>query len=287
MSSSFKHNKKRNSGLVYEFLVRRLGLTLIDGDKTSYEKTLGIIKKYYSPGQPLAREKEIFDVISKSRGLSEGMSRKILDEVKKHVAKLDVRKIDIKKSNIIKEIHYTFGQDFFDVHRIPQYRLYASIQLLADQYAAGTKSLNEGTSRVQLEESIVKFMTTSSEKTISENKGEKIDSLVAAIAVKKFEQKYSGALNEAQKKTIRKFMNYCMTGNKEQFAREIEEERRNILSKLNESRSMKCFKEDKIMAERLDESVKTLSSLDKLHSEKTVQEILLFHKLIQELNSND
>lgn len=286
MPSSFKHNKKRNSGLVFEFLVRRLGLTMVERDPELYLKTVGIVKKYYSPGQPLEREKEVFDVISKSRGLTESSARRVLEEVKKHVNGLDQRKVEIKKSNLIKEVHYTFGQDFFDVHRIPEYRLYASIQMLIEQYRTSGQ-LAEGVQRIELEEGLVKFMSSPKETGPVGTKGERVDGLVASLAMRKFEQRYSGALNEAQKKTLRRFMNYSMTKNSDQFRREMEEEKKQLLEGLRSSQMLVCFHDDKVMGQRMDEAVQALEGLRDMTSESTVQELLLYHKLLQEIQSDE
>ena len=288
MSSTFKHNKKRNSGLVYEFLVRRMGLSMVDKDPDSYEKALGLIKKYYSSGQPLAKEREAFEVISKSRGLNENTCRRVLAEVKRHVSGLDSKKIEIKKSNLIKEVHYSFGQDFFDVHRIPQYRLFASIQMLIEQYKKSTSNnITEGVQKIQLEEGIVKFMMSTPETEQKVIRGEKVDSLVAAIAMKKFEERYSGSLNENQKKTLRRFMNFSMTGNSEQFNREMSEEKTALLETLKKSSDEKYFREDSVMKQRLNEAADKLNSLKDLTSESSVQEILLYQKLVQEMTSDE
>lgn len=289
MSSSFKHNKKRNSGLVYEFLVRRLGLTMVDRDPESYLKTVGIVKKYFSPGMPLEREKEVFNVIAKSRGLNESTARRVLGEVQKHITGLDPKKVEIKKSNLIKEVHYTFGQNFFDVHRIPEYRLYASIQMLIEQYRINASGANitEGVQKIQLEEGLVKFMTSPKGAEQQGTKGERVDGLVASLAMRKFEQRYSGALNEAQKLTLRRFMNFSMTKNKDQFSREMEEEKEQLLEGLRSAQKLVCFHEDKVMGQKMDEAVQVLEGLRDMTSEASVQELLLYHRLLQEIESDE
>jgi len=287
MSSTFRHNKKRNTGLVYEQLVRRMALSMVDRDPENYLKALSIVKKYYSPGQPLAKEREIFEVISKSHGLSEQVARKVLSEIVKYASSIDEAKIDIKKSNLIKDIHHTFGQDFFNVHRVSEYRLLASVQLLIEQSRNKKQNISEGVQKIQLEESLIKYMTVPLQENSSKNRGEKVDGLVAALAMKKFEQRYSGSLNESQKKTIRRFMNYSMTGNKDQFKREMEEERKGLLEKLEASRGMKCFKDDNVMGQRLNEALDSLRALSDVSSEKAVQELLLFHKLTAEIDSEE
>lgn len=261
-------------------------MTLIDADPDSYLKTVGIIKKYYSPGSMIVKEKEIFDVVRMSRGLSEQSAREVLKEVKKYVVGLDTKKIEIKKSNLIKEIHYAFGKDFFDVHRIPEYRLFASIQMLIEQYKKSSGTITESLQKLQLEESMIKYMT-SKDQTKKAQTGEKVDTLVATLAMKKFEERYSGVMNEGQKKVLRMFMNYSMTGNKEQFGREMQKDKENVSKRLSEARTSRHFVEDKIMTQKLEEATKVLSSLEDMTSDSSVQEMLLFHKLLGEIDSNE
>src|SRR5271165_3205878 len=123
MSSMFNHNKKRNSGLVYEFLVRQMGAGLIDHDKKIYQESLGLIRKYFGEGTPLGAERLLFEVFRENRGVTEGAAWRVIEEVKRLAKALDHKKIEIKKSNLIKEVNHTFGRDFFSRHRIPEYRL--------------------------------------------------------------------------------------------------------------------------------------------------------------------
>ena len=287
MSAHFRHNKKRNTGLVFEFLVRRMASTMIDRDPEGYLKAVGIIKKYYSPNHALAEEKEIFDAISNNRGIPEVSARRILEQVRKHAQELDQKKIEIKKSNLIKDVNYAFGQDFFKVHRVPEYRLLASIQMLIEQYRYDGSTITEDVNKIQLEESLVRFMKTPVQEKAVIVSGQKVDGLVASLAMRKFEERYSGTLSESQKKTLRRFMNYSMIGNKEQFRREMEEEKTLLLKKIESSKSMKCFKEDPVMSERLNEATNSLSKLSDLISEDSVQELLLYHKLAAEIDSDE
>jgi hypothetical protein len=264
-----------------------LGKTLVENDLQSYRKTLGIIKRYYSEGQPLAKEREVFDTVVESRGMTETAARHVLDEVKSYVKSLDAASIEAKKSCLIREIHHAFGKDFFDVHRVPEYRLFASVHMLVEQFKNKKNEISEGVKRVQLEEALVKFMMTPVNESIERNAGEKVDGLVAQIAMKKFEDKYSGALNESQKKTLRCFMNFSMTGNKEQFTREMREEKTHLLESLRSSEGLACFKDDKIMAGKFKEALRTLEGISDVTAERSVKDVLLFQKLAEEIKSDE
>jgi hypothetical protein len=285
----FKHNRKRNSGLIYEFLVRRMATQILDHDEKGYKKSLEIITRYYADGSSLREEKDLFDVIQTTRGVSEQVARQVVAKVKEHASRLDKWKIDVKKSNLIKDINYAFGKDFFSRHRINEYRLFASIQMVVDSCKANhdKKTINESVQVMQLEEALVKFMTFEQPQKRPDSE-EKVDSLVCAIAAKKFQEKYGSSLNRDQKTLIEKYMRCMMTGENEEFVAHLSDEKRRIAIELHKSDSMKEIKEDSVMRDRLNEAKKKLSNVDvSSASEESVQEMMLFQKLVEELTSNE
>lgn len=282
----FKHNKKRDTGLVYEFLVRRLGTTLVEKDPDSYRKTLEIFRRYFSEGTPLAEEKQLFDVIISTRGASSTVAAGLISEVKERARKLDRKKIEIKKSNLIKEVHLAFGKDFFDVHRIPDYRLFAAIQMLLES-AGSSRSLSESRDRLTIEDGLIRYMT-STPKQQPVSAGQKVDSFVASLALKKFEERYSGTLDENQKRILRRFMHYSVSGNSERFSRELEEERQEMKTILEVASTEECFRKDPEMKKKLDESRRDLLAMDfSQNFEKSTERLLMFRKLAQELLSDE
>lgn len=281
---NLRHRKKRNAALVYEFLIRRMASTMVERDPDAYLKALEITKRYYGAGQPLASEKTLFDVVVQNRGLSGPAAGRILQEVQRHARNTDVRLLEIKKSNLIKDVNYTFGPDFFNVHRIREYRLLASMQMLLDRYRNTDAPLSEDVERIQLEESLVFYMTSAPAPAAPVS--QPVDSLVASLAMRKFEDRYVGVLNEQQRATLRRFMNFSMTGNTEQFEREMTEERDQMLVEMGSARHTTCFADDKVMGQRMDEAIEKLQGLDDLTSEASLQEILLYQRLLGEIESD-
>lgn len=282
---SLKHRKKRNAALVYEFLVRRMASTMVDRDPDSYVAALQITKKYFKSGQPLAQERELFEAIVNSRGLTEQAANRILQDVQRHARNLDERLLEIKKSNLIKDVNYAFGQDFFDVHRVREYRLLASIQMLLDRYRR-EGPLTEDVEKIRLEEGLVKYMTTV-EPAPQVTQLQEVDSLVAQMAMKKFEERYSGSLNEAQRLTLRKFMNFNMTGDRERFQADMEQEKDYIVKRLTESQDTGEFVADHVMHERLVEARQKLQGMRDLTTESAVEDILLYQHLLKEIDSDE
>ena len=287
---SFKHNKKRNTGLIYEFLVRRMASQLLEKDAKGYARSLEITKKYFGDGSVLRQEKELFDAVSSSRGVPDNVARYIVAKVKEHARALDAWKIEVKKSNLIKELNYAFGKDFFSKHRINEYKFLASVQLVIDACKReGKSTINEGVQLMQLEEAIVKYMTIKPQhvQQIVHNNGQ-VDKLVCAIAAKNFQKKYGTSLNKEQKFLIESFMRCEMSGAKDELIAKLIEEKSRISLELHKADSMKEVRDDKVMHERMQEAQKKLASLDVTSaSDDVVQEIMLYQKLTEELKSDD
>jgi hypothetical protein len=283
--ATFKHNKKRDTGLVYEFLVRRLSKAMLEKDNTTTRKALDIVHKYYGEGTPLAQERELFDVIKNTRGVTEASARRIMLEVQKAARELDVKKIDIKKSNLIKEINYTFGKDFFSEHRIPEYRLLASIQMVIDSSRTQTR-LTESVQKIQLEEGLIRYMTTrgSFQETVAVKS--EVDALVMAMVAKRFNEKYSKSLIGPQKVLLEKFIRAQVTGDRKPLTEYLTSEQARISQALAKARDLKEVVEDKKMAEKLDEAAGLFNKIIG-KGDDAVEEIMTYQKLVEEVQSND
>lgn len=283
--ATFKHNKKRNTGLVYEFLVRRLSSTMVEQDKQTYARTLEIIRKYYSEGSILAEERELFEVIRNTRGVTENAARRILNEVQKQARKLDGKKLDIKKSNLLKEINYTFGQDFFAEHRVPEYRLLASIQMVIDG-CRGDAMLSESVAKIQLEEGLVQYMTTKGDYSVKQtaSKGE-VDALVMKMVAKRFEEKYSKSLVGHQKTLLEKFIRYQVTGDEKQLQDFLHKETVRVSDSIARAELMKEVCDDKFMMDKLSEVKRHIIKLGSI--DEQVENLMLFQKLVEEIEADE
>jgi hypothetical protein len=285
---SLRHRKKRNSGLVYELLIKHLSAQIVEKDQKGSKKTLDMIRRYYSGNQPLAQERELFEAIRVTRGVPESVARKIIQQLQTQSKKLNRRKIEYKKSSLIKEINYSFGKDFYNVNRVPEYRLLASIQIMIDEAQNGS-SLTESIQKFQIEEGLVRYMMSApgmiQESVESEDK---IDDLVATFAMKRFSDKYGSSLNENQKRLLGLFINAEMNNDHRKLEEYIRKEASRISKILVEHEGDKEFSEDSLMAERLNESRMKLNSLIESSSTKSpddvLEDLLLFQKLAHELS---
>ena len=84
-----KHNKKRNTALVYEALVRELTKSIIKKKKDRQKKVLSIIKESFSPNSVLAKELEIYKALYETTDLEKTTAEKVLTEAKLQYNKLN------------------------------------------------------------------------------------------------------------------------------------------------------------------------------------------------------
>lgn len=290
MTSLFKHNKKRNCSLVYEFLVRRLTSQILDNDKRGYDVTRAIIERYYSKESPISKEYEIFDVIRNTNVTNKIVARSILREAVFEYKNLDHNNIEIKKNNIIKDINLSLGKNFFSEHRIPEYKLLATIHMYLSGNRKG-KTIVERSAALQLEDAIVSYMTTRNYTNNNNNYDKRVDDLACVIATKKFSERYDGILLTTQKIFLENYTKFSLSDDDSNLRLLLNDEKTRMLLMIRKAKSMNEFSNDKIMRGRLDEAENKLRSMgENLISENVdefVQEIMLFQKLEGELNSNE
>lgn len=280
---ALKHRKKRNAGLVYELLIRRMSSQVIGGDRQGLLRVFGIVKKHFSEGSPLSQEKELFDVIRSTRGATSAMANRVLSEVKRRAAAADLRVLEERKGDLIRDVNHTLGKGFYSEHRIPDYRLFASVQMIIDG-ARSAGSLTEDVDRIRLEEAVVKFMTTTDAQLPELLPEEKVDDVVLEIAVKKFEDAYGSSLCDPQKALLRRYIDSLSSGGDGLQKALVAEEAR-VSRRLDEALKTGEFSEDKVMVERLNEANKRLKTVSQMGDDERVQEVMLFQRLVYEMEN--
>lgn len=285
MASTFKHRKKRNVGLTYEFLVRKLTDQMVSED-SSGRKTLRILQKHFGSGAPLAKERQLFDIVMSTRGVSEQVARRILSEVRVAAKKSSVKELDFKKSDLLKDVHHVYGQKFFDEYRLPEYRLVASIQLFLDS-CRSSGNITENVGRIQLEEGLVSYMTTTGSYAKQWTQDREVDNLVCKLATKKFEERYGSSFNARQKSLLEAYSKCSLTGDHDKVATRLYEDRSRISEILLKHRDAAEISSDKVLMERYEEASRKLEWLDVTKAnDDAVEEILLYWKLVEEVTSN-
>jgi len=283
-----RHNKKRNSALLYEFLVRHISNCLINNQKSEAGKAMSISRKYFSKGTELYKDLRLFNTILGTKVKSRNSAQKVMNEVlSTAISNTNVRKLDMEKSKLIKEINHTFSGEEFYSYKIPNYTVYASIQTLFGDRRNKKKILNS-IDRIKLEDNIVEHLVR------AENSNNVIDTLkvnpnynnaVYKFAIERFHKKYDKKLNESQKRFLTKYAVYLISENKGIMQSAIQKEVEIIKEELKNIRD-ESIAVDKDLMSKINECYKKLvtTNFDNI-CERNILDILQYMKLVEEVKS--
>ena len=99
-----KHSKYKNSGILFELLVRTITADTLSGKNS---EATNILKTYFSKTE-LGREYKLYDSLLKRTNLSEGKAEVIINTVLESAKQLNRTSLKKQKYNLINEIkkHY-------------------------------------------------------------------------------------------------------------------------------------------------------------------------------------
>ena len=190
------HNKKRNIGIIYELLLRYISSSLVNDDKVLAEKALRIIESRFDKNTEIYKEFRLFNALARSTASSTSVVAAILSEAKSAARRCDQKLLDREKSLLIKDINYNLKDENFYYRRIPEYKVYATIQTLINDWRkedqADLKRVIEYEGKVG--EWLLKEKIESKETEVNKD----IDSLVVKIMTEKLNKKYGGKLSAEQ-----------------------------------------------------------------------------------------
>ncbi len=215
------HNKKRNVGIVYELLLRRVSEQLVSENTKEAQVALNIISKRFKRGTELYKEFKIFKALSKSSTNNENVANSIISESRRVAQTTDLKKLDKEKSDLIREINYTFKDPGFYRNYLPDYKALATVQTLLNDWR-DTKSYN--INRIAEYESKVvdHILSEKIEKSLESERNPDVDSLVVKIMSEKINKKYKGVFNRDQKKILNM---YAISSSSEDPEKSLEMER--------------------------------------------------------------
>lgn len=203
-----KHNKIKNTGLIFELLTRTLINDTLENKKSFVPQ---IIKKYFKNTE-LSKEYKLYEFLIKNKNLNESKAQSVLNTVTYNVNSLNNNKLKKEKYNLINEIrkHYDINEFFKTL--TPDYKLLASIYLLFEIERKSNK-INLLEESVKYKNVIIENLTLNTQKIPSENKFiaeyNKQDNLTKSITQKLLIEKCNESfktLSENQKITLKEYI---------------------------------------------------------------------------------
>jgi len=101
---NIKHSKYKNTGILFELLVRQITSDTLSGKDS---KATNILKKYFVKTE-LGKEYKLYETLSKHKKLTEGKAEVIINSVIESSKNLNRGTLKRQKYNLINEIqnHY-------------------------------------------------------------------------------------------------------------------------------------------------------------------------------------
>ena len=123
-----KHSKYKNTGVLFELLVRQATSDLMSNKDP---KAVKIFKKYFTNTE-LGKEYNLYNTVLNAPKLNEVKAEIMISTIVEQAKKLNREKLDKEKYNLIKEIKKHYDIDNFFKAKIDTYKVYASIFTLIE-----------------------------------------------------------------------------------------------------------------------------------------------------------
>ena len=273
-----KHNKKRNTGFLFESLIKEATKTIISKNNDKKEKIISIIREHFKKGTILAKELELYHALvetSQDTEHTQEGAEKVLQEAKRQYDKLDKDQIFEEQSYLINKINKIISKEVFG-NFVPNYKSLATVYQIFNQDMPIKK-------RIMLESELVNTMAKQPEGAVDKVPA---DSLVLNSFISKFNEKYSQSLFEEQKTLLGNFVSSFMDSGIE-LKIYLNEEIGRLREKIEEA---KKISEIETSPEMLNKTEMVLQLIETFKNEeineKAIEKILKIQNLVRELETN-
>jgi hypothetical protein len=279
---NIKHSKYKNTGLLFELLVRQITADTLSGKDS---KATGILKKYFVKTE-LGREYKLYESLSKYKNITEGKAEAVLNTLVESSKDLNRGALKRQKYNLINEIQKHFNLEEFFKTKLPNYKAYASLYTLIeiynsellstpDQIISNKLALLEHLSSKSVEKSKVEDSVLEEFKTYDKD----LRILTYKVMLEKFNGKYAD-LNDNQKLVLKEFINSVDSTPKlrEFYNTKITE----IKTNLNELNKKVQNKAISIKINEINNIITPLNKISKIGNDDLVN-LLQYYELLEEL----
>ena len=278
-----KHSKFKNTGLIYELLIKQIAADTLENRPSPAIK---ILKKYYSGKSFLAKEYKLYEYITKNKGIGRDKAETVLSTINEISRKLDQASLKNQKYNLIADIKESYNLEHFFSAKVRDYKALAALYCLLE--AQNNSELVDPQIFVDNKTTILEHLTEQ-----VQDKGDVRQSLIEEysnyekdlklltykILLEKFNKKYATLMPE-QKRILKEFITSVDSTTKlREFVNSALENVRLQLTELTE------LVQDDILKIKLNEVVDNISPLsnkEKVDTE-TLAILMQYYELIKEI----
>jgi hypothetical protein len=283
---NIKHSKYKNTGILFELLVRQITSDTLSGKDS---KATNILKKYFVKTE-LGREYKLYETLTKYKNLTEGKAEVVINSVIETSKGLNRGALKRQKYNLIQEISKHYNLEEFFKTKLPNYKTHAALYTLIEVY--NSENLSNPDQLITNKIAILESLTTKevNKKKVEDDLMVEFQSydkdlriLTYKVMLEKFNVKYA-TLNDNQKTVLKEFINSVdSTPKLREFyntkIQEIKNELTVISKKVN----------DKVVKIKLNEVAKILSPLGKTSNvgNDDLVNLLQYYELLEELTKTN
>jgi hypothetical protein len=281
-----KHSKYKNTGILFELLVRQITSDTLKGIDSP---SVNILKKYFVKSE-LGKEYKLYETLLKTSPLSESRATILVDTIIEASQKLNRTRLRKEKYNLVKEIKDHYNLETFFTSKVKNYKELASVYTLIESYNS-----QENIDPTQIVDNKVTLLEHLTKQEIKEEKVKEdilkeyesydkdLKILTYKVLLEKFNSKYQD-LSTQQKQVLKEFINSVdsTSGLRDFYNAKVNELK---LDLVKESKNVK----DKATQIKIVEVSKLLQELGKTCkvTNDHMVDLLQYYELIQEIQKSN
>ena len=280
-----KHSKYKNTGLIFELLVKQIASDTLSRKDSPAVK---VLKKFYTGKTSLVREFKLYEYILKNKGVSQPKADAIVSTIIEISNKLDRTAIKKQKYDLIKDIKESYDLEEFFSMKVRDYKplaaLYCLMETQSSEDLADPKSIVDNRVTI-LEHLTAKKQNQDDVKDTMIEEFSKYDKdlrlLTYKILLEKFNGEYENFLPQ-QKEILREFI--TASESQVKLRNMINEELEKISTEVN---SLIPKIKDEIIKIKIEEVQKLIKPLDKKTriDDNHIVNLLQYYELVNELKT--
>jgi hypothetical protein len=283
-----KHSKFKNTGFIFELLVRQITSEIMSNNKSVAEK---ILKEHFNSKKELSKELKLYQYLVNEKYNSESKAEQFINTILEARKRLDETKLTREKYNLIKEIKETYNLDEFIKSSISNYKTLASIYKIFETVTSEEQfdPTDIVSSRFTIAENIINSSIENKDVKIKDavleeyrKQDEDLRAVSYKLLVESFNNKYKN-LTEDQKGLLREYINNINnTGKLNQY---VNEEVTKLVDSLKEVGSKISDKVTKIKLAETISNVRKIKSVKKI-KEQHLSAMMMTYELLSELKES-
>ena len=280
-----KHSKFRNTGLIFELLVKQITADTLNNSDSA---AVSILQKFFANSTSLAKEYKLYEFLTKNRNVSQSKAEEIVSTITEVSRKLDTKKIKAQKYKLISEIKNHYNIDEFFGMQVRDYKPLAALYCLLE--AQNNDNLINPQILIDNKTTILEHLTSA-----QQNEEEVKDTLIEEyskydkdlklltfkILLEKFNSKYKNLLPE-QKNILKEFI--TSVNSQTRLRALVNEEMNKIASAVRNLSSKITNEVVKIKLSEVAKSIKPLDKKSKVNDSHLVN-LMQYYDLVNELKS--